>query len=115
VAALARQYYEYGYWKAVVMRMHPESARLRQLVPPVAVLRWRAGVEHVDVGEVADRPTGVDQPPAQLDLLVAVVEIGEVPADVVVGRAPERARPPRKYATGATLRGSRSTEPGNVA
>ncbi len=35
--ALARQYYEYGRWKAVVMRMHPESARLRQLVPPLAV------------------------------------------------------------------------------
>ncbi len=50
-SALARQYYEYGWWKAVVMRMHPESARLRQVVPPVGVvggallsllaLRWR--------------------------------------------------------------------------
>jgi glycosyltransferase involved in cell wall biosynthesis len=49
--ALARQYYEYGYWKAVVIRMHPESAKLRQIAPPVAVfggvlatvlaLRWR--------------------------------------------------------------------------
>jgi glycosyltransferase involved in cell wall biosynthesis len=36
--ALARQYYEYGYWKAVVMRMHPESARLRQVVAPLGVL-----------------------------------------------------------------------------
>lgn len=35
--ALARQYYEYGYWKSVVMRAHPESTRLRQLVPPLAV------------------------------------------------------------------------------
>jgi succinoglycan biosynthesis protein ExoA len=35
--ALARQYFEYGRWKAVVVRMHPESAKLRQLVPPVAV------------------------------------------------------------------------------
>lgn len=34
--ALARQYYEYGYWKAVVLRMHPESVRLRQMAPPVA-------------------------------------------------------------------------------
>jgi glycosyltransferase involved in cell wall biosynthesis len=34
---LARQYYEYGYWKSVVIRKHPESARLRQVVPPVAV------------------------------------------------------------------------------
>jgi succinoglycan biosynthesis protein ExoA len=35
--ALARQYFEYGYWKTDVIRMHPESARLRQVVPPVAV------------------------------------------------------------------------------
>ena len=35
--SLARQYYEYGYWKAAVVRMHPRSARLRQVVPPVAV------------------------------------------------------------------------------
>ena len=35
--SLARQYFEYGQWKAVVMRLHPESARLRQLAPPVAV------------------------------------------------------------------------------
>ena len=36
--ALATQYYEYGRWKAVVMRMHPNSARLRQLAPPVALV-----------------------------------------------------------------------------
>jgi GT2 family glycosyltransferase len=36
--ALAKQYFEYGYWKSAVLRMHPGSARLRQLVPPVAVL-----------------------------------------------------------------------------
>jgi succinoglycan biosynthesis protein ExoA len=41
---LARQYYEYGYWKAVVIRMHPESARLRQLAPPVAVFGVLTGV-----------------------------------------------------------------------
>ena len=35
--ALAKQYFEYGYWKAAVVRMHPESAKPRQLVPPVAV------------------------------------------------------------------------------
>ena len=35
--ALAKQYYEYGYWKAAVMRLHPDSARLRQVIPPVAV------------------------------------------------------------------------------
>jgi glycosyltransferase involved in cell wall biosynthesis len=35
--ALAKQYFEYGRWKAVVMRMYPESARLRQLIPVVAI------------------------------------------------------------------------------
>jgi len=35
--ALARQYFEYGRWKAVVVRMHPGSARVRQLAPPAAV------------------------------------------------------------------------------
>lgn len=36
--ALVKQYFEYGQWKAVVMRMHPGSARLRQLAPPVAAI-----------------------------------------------------------------------------
>jgi glycosyltransferase involved in cell wall biosynthesis len=50
-SAVARQYYEYGWWKAVVLRMHPRSLRLRQLIPPVGILgvvlgltigvRWR--------------------------------------------------------------------------
>jgi succinoglycan biosynthesis protein ExoA len=35
--ALAAQYYEYGFWKSVVMRLHPGSTRLRQVAPPVAV------------------------------------------------------------------------------
>jgi glycosyltransferase involved in cell wall biosynthesis len=35
--ALARQYYDYGRYKALVMRLHPDSVRLRQVVPPVAV------------------------------------------------------------------------------
>jgi len=37
-SALARQYFEYGFWKAAVLRMHPGSARLRQLVPPLAIV-----------------------------------------------------------------------------
>jgi succinoglycan biosynthesis protein ExoA len=50
-SALARQYYEYGWWKAVVLRKHPHSLKLRQLIPPVGIigvclgvllgLRWR--------------------------------------------------------------------------
>ena len=35
---LARQYFEYGWWKSEVLRQHPRSVRWRQLVPPAAVL-----------------------------------------------------------------------------
>ncbi len=35
LSGLARQYYQYGTWKRRVVRMHPESTRLRQLVPPL--------------------------------------------------------------------------------
>ncbi len=37
-SALGAQYYEYGWWKAEVLRLHPDSLKLRQLVPPVGVL-----------------------------------------------------------------------------
>lgn len=36
--SLAKQYYQYGTWKRRVIRMHPESTRLRQLVPPLFVI-----------------------------------------------------------------------------
>jgi succinoglycan biosynthesis protein ExoA len=36
--ALAKQYYEYGWWKSVVMRKHPHSVRVRQVIPPLGVL-----------------------------------------------------------------------------
>jgi succinoglycan biosynthesis protein ExoA len=35
--SLARQYFQYGSWKRLVIRRHPGSARWRQLVPPAAV------------------------------------------------------------------------------
>ena len=35
--ALATQYYEYGFWKARVLQLHPESLRARQLAPPLAI------------------------------------------------------------------------------
>jgi glycosyltransferase involved in cell wall biosynthesis len=50
-SALARQYFEYGQWKSVVMRRHPSATKWRQLVPPLGMLgvvgglvvgsRWR--------------------------------------------------------------------------
>ncbi len=36
--ALAKQYFEYGQWKAVVMRMYPDVVRARQAVPVAAVV-----------------------------------------------------------------------------
>jgi succinoglycan biosynthesis protein ExoA len=36
--SLTKQYFEYGYWKAEVLRLHPGSLKFRQLVPPVAVV-----------------------------------------------------------------------------
>lgn len=43
VRALARQYLEYGHWKAEVVSRHPRSLRWRQLVAPVTVLGIVAG------------------------------------------------------------------------
>ncbi len=34
---LAQQYHDYGYWKAAVVRLHPTSWRVRQLLPPIGV------------------------------------------------------------------------------
>ncbi len=39
IAALARQFWAYGRWKAEVVRRHPASVRPRQLVPP-AFVAW---------------------------------------------------------------------------
>ena len=38
VRSLARQYFAYGAWKRRVLRMHPGSAKARQLIPPAFVL-----------------------------------------------------------------------------
>lgn len=42
--ALARQYYEYGYWKAEVLRRDPRSLKTRQVIPPIAVGAAVAGI-----------------------------------------------------------------------
>jgi succinoglycan biosynthesis protein ExoA len=44
VRALARQYYDYGRWKREVLRRHPGSLKLRQALPPVALVANAAGV-----------------------------------------------------------------------
>jgi glycosyltransferase involved in cell wall biosynthesis len=35
--AVARQYADYGRWKCEVLRRHPRSVRMRQLLPPIVV------------------------------------------------------------------------------
>jgi glycosyltransferase involved in cell wall biosynthesis len=57
--ALARQYYEYGYWKAHVLRMHPSSLRLRQLAPPLGIIATAVGlVAAARVRRLAALPAG---------------------------------------------------------
>lgn len=49
---LARQYFDYGRWKRVVLRIHPLSFRPRQAPPPLLVLALGASA----VGALAGRP-----------------------------------------------------------
>ncbi|MBW3658345.1 MAG: glycosyltransferase family 2 protein [Actinobacteria bacterium] len=44
VRALARQYHDYGAWKHVVIRRHPSSVKVRQLVAPLLVIALGTGV-----------------------------------------------------------------------
>ncbi len=44
VAALAKQYFEYGRWRRVVSRRHQGTINLRYLAPPVAVLGFLASI-----------------------------------------------------------------------
>ncbi len=38
IGKLARQYYEYGYWKNAVVRIHPGSLKLRQAIPAMSTV-----------------------------------------------------------------------------
>ena len=50
VAALARQYFDYGRWKRVVVRRHPRSLRARQVAAPALVLALVASAALALVG-----------------------------------------------------------------
>ncbi|MEO8260898.1 MAG: glycosyltransferase family 2 protein, partial [Acidobacteriota bacterium] len=40
LAALARQYFRYGWWKGRMLRQHPQSIRIRQAVPALFLPVW---------------------------------------------------------------------------
>jgi succinoglycan biosynthesis protein ExoA len=42
--ALARQYAEYGAWKRHVLRLHPKSLKIRQIVPPFTLIALVASI-----------------------------------------------------------------------
>ncbi|CAB4887143.1 MAG: glycosyltransferase [Actinobacteria bacterium] len=52
VAALARQYHDYGRWRREVARRHPETLSLRYLAAPVAALLLIAGLVVGGIGVV---------------------------------------------------------------
>lgn len=64
--SLWKQYFEYGTWKRRVVRMHPESTKLRQLVPPLFVIGL--GVSAI-LAFTPLRPIAVVVPGAYLVLL----------------------------------------------
>ena len=64
VTALWRQYFEYGFWKRIVLRRHPGSLRWRQLMPPALVTALAASVILVPV----DRRLAAATPAAYLAL-----------------------------------------------
>ena len=50
--ALARQYFDYGRWKRVVLRRYPRSLRLRQAVPPLLLAALAASAALAVAGAV---------------------------------------------------------------
>jgi succinoglycan biosynthesis protein ExoA len=56
LAALARQYHDYGRWRREVSRRHPETVSLRYLAAPVAVAGVATGLVLAGVGAVTRQP-----------------------------------------------------------
>lgn len=52
-AALARQYFDYGRWKAVMLAQHPKSIKLRQLAPPLILIMLVAALIAAAMGHAA--------------------------------------------------------------
>jgi hypothetical protein len=71
VAALARQYYDYGRWKRVVLARHPRSLRLRQLAPPLLLAALAGSAVLAGAGAIVG-PGAPGPAPALLGLAAAV-------------------------------------------
>ena len=67
--ALARQYFDYGRWKRVVLSRHPRSLRRRQLAPPALVLGLAASGALAAAGALGAVLPGLHPPPAGASLL----------------------------------------------
>jgi succinoglycan biosynthesis protein ExoA len=88
--ALARQYYNYGRWRRVVMRRHRNSVRWTYLVPPITVTGLIAGIALA----IAGRRAGLLAP--------AAYAAANIAASAVVGRrlpAKEAVQLPVVFAT----------------
>jgi len=81
VRALARQFFRSGQWRRQVMRHHPETAGLRYLTPPAAVVGIVGGAALAVVGATAG-PTWLVAAAA----VPAAYVVGVVAASAVVGR-----------------------------
>ena len=42
--ALFHQYFQYGQWKRIVVRLHPSSIRMRQMIPPALIIGIILGI-----------------------------------------------------------------------
>jgi succinoglycan biosynthesis protein ExoA len=97
VRGLARQYFDYGRWRRVVMRRHEGSVRARYLAPPIAFGAVVAGTAAGIVGLATGRPgmtAGFVVPVGYLSAILA--------GSVVTGRGldlPAMLRLPVVYAT----------------
>jgi succinoglycan biosynthesis protein ExoA len=69
--ALARQYFEYGEWKAEVLRRHPRSLRARQALPPIVTGLVLAGAV------ASPRVKAAALLPAGYAVAVAAATVGE--------------------------------------
>jgi glycosyltransferase involved in cell wall biosynthesis len=78
--ALARQYFQYGYWKVRALQRHPSSLNLRWLVPPAFVATTLAGV----IG-IATTPGRVVLG-ASVGSYAALVALGGIVTSAPIGR-----------------------------